>query len=64
MKERETVEKKMTKGELYIFDQEFVKKFEPENIRQMISNKLTEEVFVIKNMFTDSRDFDFLATFD
>jgi hypothetical protein len=39
--EREAVEKKLTKGELYLYDQEMSKKLTPENIKILIKQKLT-----------------------
>ena len=62
MAERYEVEKKLTKGELALYDQELDKKLKPENIKQLVKSKLTEEVFVVKNIFSEKRNFDFEAT--
>jgi hypothetical protein len=57
--QRQEVESKLTKGELYLYDQELAEQLRPENIRELVRGKLTEEVFLVKNLFSDRRDYDF-----
>ena len=45
----------MTNGELYLYDQKMEKKLEAESIRELVKQKLTEEVFMVRNMFIESR---------
>ena len=58
LQERELIEKKLTKGELYLYDQKLSKQLEPENIKSLVKQKLTEEVFLVKNLFADEREYD------
>lgn len=56
--ERLEAEQKLTKGELYLFDQRFHQRFSPQNIRLLIKKKLEEEVYLLRNMFVDERQYD------
>jgi hypothetical protein len=57
--EREEVEKKLTKGELYLYDQTFAQKLKPESIKELIHSKLVEEIFLVRNLFRENREYDY-----
>ena len=49
----------MTKGELYLYDQELSKKLQPESMRELVKQKLVEEIFIVKNIFADPREYEY-----
>lgn len=51
----------MSKGELFLFDKKFHQKFNPANIRLLIKKKIEEEVYLLRNVFGDLRQYDFEA---
>ena len=55
LEERFEAEKNMTDGELYLYDQKLERKLEPESIRDLVKQKLTEEVFMVRNVFIESK---------
>lgn len=56
------MERKLTKGQLFYFDQQFSAKLRPDYIKTLIQNKLEEEIYLVKNVFKDNREYDFEAT--
>jgi predicted sulfurtransferase len=51
--ERLEAEQRLSKGELYLFDQRFHQNFSTKNIRLLIQKKMEEEVYLLRNMFVD-----------
>lgn len=44
---------------MYLYDQSFHKKLEAENIRMLIMNKVQEQIYVLKNIFGEERNYDY-----